>query len=236
MNVQAPTTVAPLPLYALTLTPSTIATISIVPQAPTPPTTASSTLRQDLPNFGSLFGFDHRLKTLEANFSEFMQTNQFAGVVSSIPRIVQRYMDQRMNEAINVAVQIQSDRLRDEAQAENEDTPRTQYSAAGQIGGVTSEVAMLEAEQLKLATKRSLQQTYISQDSGLGSNDQDDNDAQDDDDDQDDENQDDDDQDEGYDDDNQDEGNDDDQDSNKEGEEFIHSKLSIHDEEETKDE
>nr|GFD17641.1 hypothetical protein [Tanacetum cinerariifolium] len=115
-------------------------------------------------------------------------------------------------------------------------TPRTQYSAAGQIGGVTSEVAMLEAEQLKLATKRSLQQTYISQDSGLGSNDQDDNDAQDDDDDQDDENQDDDDQDEGYDDDNQDEGNDDDQDSNKEGEEFIHSKLSIHDEEETKDE
>nr|GEX65155.1 reverse transcriptase domain-containing protein [Tanacetum cinerariifolium] len=59
--------------------------------------------------------------TLEANFSEFMQTNQFSGAVSSILEIVQRYMDQRMNEAVKVAVQIQSDRLSDEAQAENEE-------------------------------------------------------------------------------------------------------------------
>nr|GEY83143.1 copia protein [Tanacetum cinerariifolium] len=121
MDAQAPTTVAPLTLSTLTLTPSTIATISTIPQAPTPPTTAPSTLLQNLPNFGSLFGFDHRLKTLEANFFEFMQTNQFAGAVSSILGIVQRYMDQRMNEAVKVAVQIQSDRLRDEAQAENEE-------------------------------------------------------------------------------------------------------------------
>nr|GEU91805.1 hypothetical protein [Tanacetum cinerariifolium] len=92
-----------------------------VPQAPTPLTTASSTLLQDLPNFGSLFGFDHRLKKLEANFSEFVQTNQFAGAVFSILEIIQRYMDQRMNEAAKVAVEIQSDRLRDEAQAENEE-------------------------------------------------------------------------------------------------------------------
>nr|GEX98109.1 hypothetical protein [Tanacetum cinerariifolium] len=110
-----------LTLSAPTFNPSTIPTISTVPQALTPPTTASSTLLQDLPNFGSLFGFNHRLKTFEANFSEFVQTNQFAGSVSSILGIVQRYMDQRMNEAVKVAVQIQSDRLRDEAQAENEE-------------------------------------------------------------------------------------------------------------------
>nr|GFB26776.1 hypothetical protein [Tanacetum cinerariifolium] len=47
--------------------------------------------------------------------------SQFARAVYSIPRIVERYMDQRMNEAIKVAVQLQSDRIRDEAQAENED-------------------------------------------------------------------------------------------------------------------
>nr|GEW39387.1 hypothetical protein [Tanacetum cinerariifolium] len=88
MDVQAPTTMAPLPLSAPTLTPSTIATITT---------------------------------TLEDNFSKFVQTNQFAGVVSSIPVIVQRYMDQRMNEAVKVAVQIQSDRLCDEAQADNEE-------------------------------------------------------------------------------------------------------------------
>nr|GEU66771.1 retrovirus-related Pol polyprotein from transposon TNT 1-94 [Tanacetum cinerariifolium] len=66
--------------------------------------TTPSALLQDLPNFGSLFGFDHRLNTLEANFSEFMQTNQFAKAVSSIPGIIQRYMDQQMNEVVKVAV------------------------------------------------------------------------------------------------------------------------------------
>nr|GEV50245.1 hypothetical protein [Tanacetum cinerariifolium] len=68
MDVHTPTSVAPLPVSAPTLTPSTIATITTTQQAPTPPTTAPSTLLQDLPNFGLLFGFDHRLKTLEANF------------------------------------------------------------------------------------------------------------------------------------------------------------------------
>nr|GEV16141.1 hypothetical protein [Tanacetum cinerariifolium] len=67
IDVQAPTTLAPLPLSAPTLTPSTIATITT---------------------------------TLEANFFEFMQTNQFARAISSIPGIVQRYIDQRMNEAV----------------------------------------------------------------------------------------------------------------------------------------
>nr|GEW23413.1 uncharacterized mitochondrial protein AtMg00810-like [Tanacetum cinerariifolium] len=93
-----PTSVAPLPMSVPTITPSTIATITTTQQAPLPPTTALSTLLQDLPNFGSLFGFDNRLRTLEANFSEFMQTNQFAGA---------------------------SDRLRDEAQKENNEFLKT---------------------------------------------------------------------------------------------------------------
>nr|GEU43956.1 hypothetical protein [Tanacetum cinerariifolium] len=125
MDVQTPTSVAPFPMSAPTLTPSTIATITSTQQAPTPPTTAPSTLLQDLSNFGLLFGFDHRLKTLEANFSEFMQTNQFAGAVSSILGIVQRYMDQRMNEAVKVSIQIKFDHLYDEAQAENEEFLKT---------------------------------------------------------------------------------------------------------------
>nr|GFC93524.1 hypothetical protein [Tanacetum cinerariifolium] len=55
------------PVSVPTLTPSTIATLTTIQQVPTPPTTAPSTLLQDLPNFGSLFRLDHRLKTLEAN-------------------------------------------------------------------------------------------------------------------------------------------------------------------------
>nr|GFA41205.1 hypothetical protein [Tanacetum cinerariifolium] len=102
VDVQASTTVASLTLTAPTLPPLTIPTSSQVLQAPTPPTTAPSTFLHDLSNFGSLFRFDHRLKTLEANFFEFMQTNQFVGAVSFIPRIVERYMDQRMNEAVKI--------------------------------------------------------------------------------------------------------------------------------------
>nr|GEY20240.1 hypothetical protein [Tanacetum cinerariifolium] len=60
------------------------------------------------------------LRTLEANFFEFMQTNQFAEALFAISEIVQRYMDQRMNEAVKVAVQILFDRLCDEAQREND--------------------------------------------------------------------------------------------------------------------
>nr|GFA00493.1 hypothetical protein [Tanacetum cinerariifolium] len=100
MDVQTPTYVVPLPMYAPTMTPSTISTITTTSQAPILPKTAPSTIIQDLLNFGSLFGFDNRLRTLEANFFEFMQTNQFAGAVSAIPGIIQRYMDQRMNEAV----------------------------------------------------------------------------------------------------------------------------------------
>nr|GEW64977.1 hypothetical protein [Tanacetum cinerariifolium] len=125
MDVQTPTSVAPLHVSAPTLTPLTIANVTTIQQATTPLTTGLSTLPQDLPNFSSLFGFDHRLKTLKVNFFEFVQTNQFAGAVSSIPGIVQRYMDQRMNEAVKVAIQIQSDRLCDEAQAENDEFLKT---------------------------------------------------------------------------------------------------------------
>nr|GEY00169.1 hypothetical protein [Tanacetum cinerariifolium] len=122
VDVLVSITVVPLPVTAPTLPPPSIPIMSQVQQAPTlTPTTAPSSFLHDLPNFGSLFGFDHRLKTLEANFSEFMQTNQFAEAVSSILGIIDRYIDHRMNEAVKVAVQLQSDRLRDEAQAENKD-------------------------------------------------------------------------------------------------------------------
>nr|GFB88509.1 hypothetical protein [Tanacetum cinerariifolium] len=50
-----------------------------------------------------------------------MQTNQFAEAISLILGIVDKYMDHRMNEAMKLVVQLQSDRLRDEAQAENKD-------------------------------------------------------------------------------------------------------------------
>nr|GEX29921.1 hypothetical protein [Tanacetum cinerariifolium] len=53
------------------------------------------------------------------------QMNQFAEAVSAIPGIVQRYMDQRMSEAIQVAVQLQSEKLREETQKLNDEFLKT---------------------------------------------------------------------------------------------------------------
>ncbi|GJV08090.1 hypothetical protein Tco_1345746 [Tanacetum coccineum] len=96
----------------------------IQPQQQTPfstPIIVPSTSQQNLPTFDSVFKFKDRVKALEDNFLEFKQTNQFAAAVSLIPGIVDTYLANKMNEAIKTVVQIQSDRLRDEAQAENED-------------------------------------------------------------------------------------------------------------------
>nr|GEW41700.1 hypothetical protein [Tanacetum cinerariifolium] len=125
LDVQTPTSVAPLPISAPTMTPSTIATITTISQAPIHPTTVSSTIIQNLPKFGSLFCFDDRLRSLETNFSKAMQTNQFASAVSAILGIVYRFMDQWMNEAVKVAIQIQLDHLREEAQRENDEFLKT---------------------------------------------------------------------------------------------------------------
>ncbi|GJS16379.1 hypothetical protein Tco_0410851 [Tanacetum coccineum] len=65
--------------------------------------------------------FEDKVKALEDDFLEFKQTNLFADVVSSIPGIVDTYLANKMNEAVKTAVQLQSNKLRSEAQADNED-------------------------------------------------------------------------------------------------------------------
>nr|GEY59815.1 hypothetical protein [Tanacetum cinerariifolium] len=77
-------------------------------QAPIPPTTFPSEILQHLLSFGSLFCFDEKLKALEANFLEFSQTHPFAKAVSTIPSIVQQYMNQQMTEAKIIKEQVKS--------------------------------------------------------------------------------------------------------------------------------
>ncbi|GJZ22425.1 hypothetical protein Tco_0559464 [Tanacetum coccineum] len=80
------TAIAEPSFFAPTNRPPTPTPLFIQLQQPpilTPATTPSSSL-QNLPDFASLFGFDNRLKSLEDNFSEFKQTNQYAEALSSI--------------------------------------------------------------------------------------------------------------------------------------------------------
>ncbi|GKC02861.1 hypothetical protein Tco_0994471, partial [Tanacetum coccineum] len=103
------TTIAELPLLSVATTPPPpTPLITHLQQIPAPiPATVPSSSIQDLPNFGSLFGFDHRLKTLETNFSEFKQMNQFATAVSSITGIVDLYLANRMNDVKIIKEQVE---------------------------------------------------------------------------------------------------------------------------------
>nr|GFD23824.1 hypothetical protein [Tanacetum cinerariifolium] len=82
---------------------------------------SSSVLSGFISNMLNPNPYTDRVKALEDDFLEFKQTNLFVEDVSSIPCIVDTYLANKMNEAIKIVVQLQSDRLRDEAQAENED-------------------------------------------------------------------------------------------------------------------
>nr|GEW99111.1 hypothetical protein [Tanacetum cinerariifolium] len=101
LDVQTPTSVAPLPMTAPNMTPSTIATITTTSQAPILPTTAPSTIIQDL----STFGFDNRLRTLEANFFEFMQTNQENDeFLKSVDENIKKIIKEQVKEQVKVQV------------------------------------------------------------------------------------------------------------------------------------
>ncbi|GJS38904.1 hypothetical protein Tco_0563947 [Tanacetum coccineum] len=60
------------------------------------------------------------LKSLEDNFSELRQTNQYAEALSSIPGIVDHYLANKMQEAVDVAVQLKYDKIREESHTENQ--------------------------------------------------------------------------------------------------------------------
>ncbi|GKA40767.1 hypothetical protein Tco_0733360 [Tanacetum coccineum] len=60
------------------------------------------------------------LKALEDNFSELGQTNQYAEALSSIPSTVDQYLANKMQEAVDVAVQLKYERIREESTTANQ--------------------------------------------------------------------------------------------------------------------
>ncbi|GJY52613.1 hypothetical protein Tco_0443460 [Tanacetum coccineum] len=86
--------------------------------APTPTTSEATTSFTSLPNFTSVFKFNERVTNLEKDLSEIKQVDQYAQALSSIPAIADRYMDNKLGEAINKAIQAHNFDCREEAQAE----------------------------------------------------------------------------------------------------------------------
>nr|GEV64692.1 reverse transcriptase domain-containing protein [Tanacetum cinerariifolium] len=96
-----------------------------IPQQQTPDSTTTATYLTmtlpEIPNFASLFHFDQRVSALETKVSEFNQTSQFAKAISSIPGIVDNYLASKLKEEVNVVVRLQSNKLKEEAKAENQE-------------------------------------------------------------------------------------------------------------------
>ncbi|GKF37504.1 hypothetical protein Tco_0114262, partial [Tanacetum coccineum] len=84
-------------------------------------TTIPTKTLPNIPNFASLFQFDQQVSALEGEMSEFKQTNKFAEFVSLISGIVDNDIASKMKETVDVVVQIQTNKLREEAHGENQE-------------------------------------------------------------------------------------------------------------------
>ncbi|GJT02930.1 hypothetical protein Tco_0824099 [Tanacetum coccineum] len=85
---------------------------------PTPTTSETTTSLHALPDFASVFKFNERVTNLEKDLSKMKQVDQYAQALSSIPAIVDRYIDNKLGEAINKTIQAHNFDCREEAQAE----------------------------------------------------------------------------------------------------------------------
>ncbi|GJR41540.1 hypothetical protein Tco_1309643 [Tanacetum coccineum] len=119
------------PNAAVSVTPSSA---TIIPQTPIPiiqpqqqthdsitTTTIPTTTVPEITNFAPLFGFECRVSSLESDLFELKKTNQFTEALSSILGIIDKYLASKVKDTVDVAVQLKSDKLREEAQAENQD-------------------------------------------------------------------------------------------------------------------
>nr|GEW06232.1 retrovirus-related Pol polyprotein from transposon TNT 1-94 [Tanacetum cinerariifolium] len=141
MDVQTLTSVAPLPMSAPNLTPSTIATITLTQQAPNPPTTALSSLIQNLPDFSSLFGFDNRLKTLEEKVKEQVKVQ----VSKILPKI-----EQTVNEQLEAEVLTQSS-----------NSSKTSYAVAADLSEMELKKILIEKMEGNKSIHRSNEQRNL---------------------------------------------------------------------------
>ncbi|GKE70642.1 hypothetical protein Tco_1528714, partial [Tanacetum coccineum] len=107
------TTVPPPPLLFNPLQPQTTPT-------PTPTTAETTTSNPALLDFASVFKFNERVTNLEKDLSEIKKVDQYAQALSSIPAIVDCYIDNKLKEAISKAIQTHNAECIEEAQAEKQ--------------------------------------------------------------------------------------------------------------------
>nr|GEY17117.1 hypothetical protein [Tanacetum cinerariifolium] len=121
--------IAPLPTPTPIMTPSTIATITTTSEAPIPPTTFPSAVLENLLTFDSVFRFEDRVKALEVNFSEFMQTNQFAEATDRLQDSFQRENDEFLRTINENMKKILIEKMEGNKSIQRSDEQRNLYKA-----------------------------------------------------------------------------------------------------------
>ncbi|GJS32022.1 hypothetical protein Tco_0530404 [Tanacetum coccineum] len=85
---------------------------------PTPIASEVTTSFPTLPDFASVFRFNERVANLEKDLSEMKQVDQYTQAISSIPAIVDHYIDNKQREAIQQVIQSHIAECREEALAD----------------------------------------------------------------------------------------------------------------------
>nr|GEU92319.1 hypothetical protein [Tanacetum cinerariifolium] len=106
----------------------------IIPQQQIPystTTTFPTTTLPEIPNFVSLFQFNHMVSALETKVSEFNQSSQFAKVVSLILGIVDNYLASKLKEEVNVDERRKSSKDDEPSKGSNSKESKSSSSSKG---------------------------------------------------------------------------------------------------------
>ncbi|GJU74643.1 hypothetical protein Tco_1266048, partial [Tanacetum coccineum] len=102
-----PVTTIPKITSAITIPPPTLICNPLYQETtptPIPITSTTTTSTTTLPNFASVFKFNERVANLEKDLSEMKQFDQYAKALSSILAIMDRYINNKLGEAIQKAI------------------------------------------------------------------------------------------------------------------------------------
>nr|GFA29164.1 hypothetical protein [Tanacetum cinerariifolium] len=124
------------------MTPSTIATITTISHAPIPPTPIPSEVLQNLPTFDSVFRFDERLKSLEASFSEYRQTNPF--LKPSLTFWVKSQVKEQVSKILPRIEQYVNAQLEAEVLTRSSHSLRTSYAVAADLSEMELKKILIE--------------------------------------------------------------------------------------------
>nr|GEW51652.1 hypothetical protein [Tanacetum cinerariifolium] len=147
MDAQTPTSVAPLPMSAPTLTSSTTATITTTQQVPLPPTTVPSILLQDLPNLAHCLAVQLQSDRLREEAQK--ENDKF---LKTIDENMQKIIKEQVKEQVNVQVskilakikQTVNEQLEAEVLTRSSNSSKTSYAVAADLSEMELKKILIE--------------------------------------------------------------------------------------------